>query len=133
MLNTKEASTDLTDDERHCIGNLINSAVLNSEVKGGLRWPLGQETSGGRFTVVGAWHTNDKIFQGSSMRLKVRDADRFDFRTSVGEVTREVSLKMTEISEPLKQNDQVDLVTTMLEDNLRLIWECFLDCDCSFE
>ena len=70
-------------------------------MKGGLRWPLGQETSGGRFTVVKTWHTNAKIFQSSSMRLKVRDADRFDFLTSVGEVAREVSLKMTEISEPL--------------------------------
>ncbi|XP_052184436.1 uncharacterized protein LOC127796378 isoform X2 [Diospyros lotus] len=133
ILYTKEVFTVFTDDEKHCIRNLVNSAVLNSEVKGGLRWPLGQETSGGRFTVVKTWHTNAKIFQGSSMRLKVRDADRFDFLTSVGEVAREVSLKMTEISEPLKQNDQVDLVTRMLEDNLRLIWECFLDCDCSFE
>ncbi|KAF5948188.1 hypothetical protein HYC85_014145 [Camellia sinensis] len=97
MLYTKRI-----DDKKCNIRSLINSAVLDPDVKGGLRWPLGKESSGDRYTVVGIWHTNAKTFRSSSMRLKVRHADRFDFRTSAGEVTEEVSLKMTGIASQLR-------------------------------
>ncbi|CAL5406901.1 unnamed protein product [Camellia sinensis] len=119
------------DDEKCNIRSLINSAVLDPDVKGGLRWPLGKESSGDRYTVVGIWHTNAKTFRSSSMRLKVRHADRFDFRTSAGEVTEEVSLKMTGIASQLReQSSQIDMVTEMLKDNIKLIWDCFLCFDC---
>ncbi|XP_028103589.1 uncharacterized protein LOC114302718 isoform X1 [Camellia sinensis] len=131
MLYTKRIVTDLTDDEKCNIRSLINSAVLDPDVKGGLRWPLGKESSGDRYTVVGIWHTNAKTFRSSSMRLKVRHADRFDFRTSAGEVTEEVSLKMTGIASQLReQSSQIDMVTEMLKDNIKLIWDCFLCFDC---
>lgn len=55
---------------------------------------MGKQSSGDRFTVVGVWHTNAKTFRNSSMRLKVRHADRFDFISSNGEVANEVNLKM---------------------------------------
>ncbi|THG10217.1 hypothetical protein TEA_003619 [Camellia sinensis var. sinensis] len=120
------------DDEKCNIRSLINSAVLDPDVKGGLRWPLGKESSGDRYTVVGIWHTNAKTFRSSSMRLKVRHADRFDFRTSAGEVTEEVSLKMTGIASQLReQSSQIDMVTEMLKDNIKLIWDCFLCFDLS--
>lgn len=76
------------------IKSLINSAELDSEIKGGLRWPLGKHSSGDRYTVIGVWHTNTKTFRTSSMRLKVRKADRFDFRSSSGEVANEINLKL---------------------------------------
>ncbi|KAK4852031.1 hypothetical protein QYF36_020512 [Acer negundo] len=38
-LQTKRILTSLTDDEMHSIGNIINSAIIDPEVKGGLRWP----------------------------------------------------------------------------------------------
>ncbi|KAB5512106.1 hypothetical protein DKX38_029134 [Salix brachista] len=41
------------DDE---MSDLINSAVLDSDMKGGLRWPL-RASSGGRYSVIGTWHT----------------------------------------------------------------------------
>lgn len=66
-------------------------------MKGGLRWPLGKESFGDRFNVVGVWDTKAKTFKSSSIRLKLRDADQFDFRTSTGEVAKEVSMKMTGI------------------------------------
>ncbi|KAL7215556.1 hypothetical protein ACSBR1_027668 [Camellia fascicularis] len=112
MLCTKRIVTDLTDDEKCNIRSLINSAVLDPDVKGGLRWPLGEESSGDRYTV--------------------RHADRFDFRTSAGEVTEEVSVKMTGILSQLReQSGQIDMVTEMLKDNIKLIWDCFLCFDLS--
>ena len=92
----------LQDDEKSSITSLIDSAVLDPDVKGGLRWPLGKASCGDRYTVVGVWHTNSKTFRNASTRLKVRHADRFDFRTSIGEVTGEVTLEMTEIASQLQ-------------------------------
>lgn len=78
-------------------------------MKGGLRWPLGKESSGDRYEVVSVWHTKVKSYKNSLVRLRVRDADRFDFRTSTGEVTREITLKMTGVVTEL-------LVSTVLSE-----------------
>ncbi|KAF6157983.1 hypothetical protein GIB67_008112 [Kingdonia uniflora] len=102
MLSTKRILTTLTDDEINSLRTLIKSAVVNPEVKGGLQWPLGKESLGDRYSIVGAWHTKSTAFKSSSLRLKIRHADRFDFRTSFGEVTREVNLKMIGISKQIK-------------------------------
>ncbi|KAK8628457.1 hypothetical protein V6N13_064164 [Hibiscus sabdariffa] len=45
-LTHKRVVTSLHDDEMQCIQNLINSAVLDPDVKGGLRWPFGKASSG---------------------------------------------------------------------------------------
>ena len=75
--------------------DLISSAVLDSDMKGGLKWPKkGKASSGGRYRVVGVWHTITKAYRSSSFRLKARDADRYDFRTGTAETTREVYLKL---------------------------------------
>jgi hypothetical protein len=79
------------------IRNLINSAVLDPNVKGGLRWPLGSASSGNRYCVVGVWHTIAKAYKSPSMRLKVREADRFDFKTSTGEASWEINLKVKSV------------------------------------
>lgn len=83
------------------IADLLNSAVLDRDVKGGLRWPLGKGTSGDRFRVVGVWHTVAKSYVNPFMRLKLRNADRYDFKTSVGEVTKEVTLKLKQVTSEL--------------------------------
>ncbi|KAH7571772.1 hypothetical protein JRO89_XS04G0137800 [Xanthoceras sorbifolium] len=106
MLCTKRILTALTDDEMHSIKNLINSAVLDPEVKGGLRWPLGKSHSGDGYSVVGVWHTTAREYKSPSLRLKVRHADRFDFKTATGEATIEVVLKLKRIISDL----QVDAV-----------------------
>ncbi|KAL2539715.1 hypothetical protein Adt_00693 [Abeliophyllum distichum] len=124
MLRTKRTLIALKDEEIENIKSLIGSANLDSEVKGGLRWPLGKQSSGDQYTVVGVWHTNGKTFRNSSMRLKVRHADRFDFRSSAGEVSREVILKMPGIIPQL--HEQTDLAMEMLKENLKLIWTYFL-------
>ena len=83
------------------IRDLINSAVLDTSVKGGLRWALGK-ASVGKYKVVGIWHTIAKSYKCPSVRLKLRHADRFDFRTSIGEASREISLKLKGVASKLQ-------------------------------
>ncbi|KAL4598031.1 hypothetical protein ACB092_11G030000 [Castanea dentata] len=130
MLSTKRILTTLTDDEMQSIRSLINSAILDPDVKGGLRWPLGRTSSGGRYCVVGVCHTIAKDYKSSSLRLKVRRVDRYDFRTSIGVVTREINLKLKNIVSLLQEQEvEVSLVSDMLKDHLRLIWDHFLCCE----
>ncbi|XXG50304.1 hypothetical protein AAC387_Pa02g4339 [Persea americana] len=131
MLTTKRILTGLTDEEEHGIRELLKHAVLDPRVKGGLRWPPGKETFGDRFSVVGTGHTKFKSYRGHSMRLKMRDADRLDLRTSAGEVVKEVTLKMVGISN-LDGMAETSFFKKMLQDNLKLIWDHFLSCKCSF-
>ena len=81
-------------EEKQSISDLISSAILDSNVKGGLKWPLGTANSGARYSVIGVWHTKSEFYSNSSTRLKVREADRYDFLTSAGSVSREISLKL---------------------------------------
>ncbi|KAM3684104.1 hypothetical protein ACB098_11G018700 [Castanea mollissima] len=130
MLSTKRTLTALTDDEMQSIRSLINSAILDQDVKGGLRWPLGKASSGGRYCVVGVWHTIAKDYKSSSLSLKVRHADRYDFRTSIGEATREINLKLKNIVSLLQEQEvEVSSVAEMLKDHLKLIWDHFLCCE----
>ncbi|KAL5703254.1 hypothetical protein ACHQM5_028367 [Ranunculus cassubicifolius] len=133
LLSSKRILNSPTDEERHGLSSLVKSAVKDSEVKGGLRWPLGKESFGNRFSVVGIWHTKAKYFKSSNLRLKVRDADRFDFRTSTGEVTQEASLKVPKLNkqlrdEALEPGSLVDVVA----DTLKLVWDNFLSWEGSF-
>ncbi|XP_022718991.1 uncharacterized protein LOC111277094 isoform X2 [Durio zibethinus] len=75
MLCHKRILTSPTEDEIQCIRNLIDSAVLDPDVKGGLRWPLGKASSGNRFNVVGVWHTMATAYQNSSLRLKEQEVE----------------------------------------------------------
>ncbi|KAG6738403.1 hypothetical protein POTOM_058019 [Populus tomentosa] len=98
MLCFRKILTALTEEEMNNVRDLINSAVLDSYMKGGLRWPLGEEaSSGGRYSVIWVWHAVTKAYKSSSFRLKARDADRYDFRTATGETTREIYLKLKRI------------------------------------
>ncbi|XP_061987750.1 uncharacterized protein LOC133706269 isoform X2 [Populus nigra] len=130
MLCSRKILTALTDEEMNSLRDLINSAVLDSDMKGGLRWPLGEASSGGRYSVIGAWHSVTKAYKNSSFRLKARDADRYDFRTGTGETTREIYLKLKRIvSEMQEPGAESDSISKMLEDSLRLIWDKFLCCE----
>ncbi|KAJ6296659.1 hypothetical protein OIU78_022393 [Salix suchowensis] len=130
MLRSRSILTAQTDDEMNSLRDLISSAVVDSDMKGGLRWPLGKTSSGGRYRVVVVWHIVTKAYTSSSFRLKARDADRYDFRTGTGETTRQIYLKLkgivSEIQEPGAESDSI---SKMLEDSLRLIWDKFLSCE----
>jgi hypothetical protein len=90
----------------NAIQTLVSSAILDLNVKGGLRWPFGKETIGQRFSIVGVWHTNYKAFRNKILRFKLRHADRFDHRSSTGEVSNEVTFKLTGISKRLQVSKQ---------------------------
>ncbi|KMT13855.1 hypothetical protein BVRB_4g076990 isoform A [Beta vulgaris subsp. vulgaris] len=129
-LCTKRIFGALQDEEEQNIRDLISSAIFDPNVKGGLRWPLGKANSGGHYSVVGIWHTKTKAYSSSLYRLKLREADRYDFRTSTGEVTREAVVKLAGITRHLleQRSDAVD-VMAMLEDVLKLIRNQFLAWD----
>ncbi|KAG5611220.1 hypothetical protein H5410_022501 [Solanum commersonii] len=109
ILYTKKINMILSDEEINGIKDLIGSAILDSEVQGGLRVEMAH-------------------WQGF-FRFKLRHADPFDFKSSAGEVTQEIILKMSGIiSEFRKQTMDEDLMFEMLENNLKLIWDlCLLD------
>ncbi|XP_049391797.1 uncharacterized protein LOC125856327 [Solanum stenotomum] len=127
---TKKIKMALSDEEINEIKDLIGSAILDSELPGGLRWPLNKRhSSGGRYVVNAIGHTTAKSYMNSSIRFKFRHANRSKFKSSTGEVTQEIFLKMPGIvSELHKQTMDEDLVFEMLKNNLKLIWDiCLLD------
>ncbi|KAL4192648.1 hypothetical protein AMTRI_Chr06g195260 [Amborella trichopoda] len=130
ILVSKKILTELTEEEKSGIYRLVNSAVIDPNVKGKLRWPLKKEGTGDRFSIQGVWHTESKYFQGSTMKLKLRHADRYDFHNSSGEVSWEVSLKMQEITRLLM--DQMlngnKVAMEELQKTLKSMWEEFLSC-----
>ncbi|KAJ0079544.1 uncharacterized protein LOC116114946 [Pistacia vera] len=130
MLGSKRILTALSDDESHSIRDLINSAVLDPEVKGGLRWPMGLGYYGNRYCVIGVWHTKVKSYKSPSLRLKVRYADRSDFKSGTGEATMETTLQLKRlVSELQEEKLEYRSIYNMFQDTIRLIWDNFLCCD----
>ncbi|XP_034911683.1 uncharacterized protein [Populus alba] len=131
MLCTSRILTSLTDEEMNSLRDLINSAVLDSDMKGGLRWPQGEEaSSGARYSVIGVSHTVTKAYKSSSFRLIARNVDGYDFKTGTRETFGEIYLKLKRIvSEIQERGAESDSISKMLEDSLRLIWDKFLCCE----
>jgi hypothetical protein len=90
----------------NAIKSLVSSAILDPNVKGALRWPLGKESIGERFSLVGVWHTNYKAFRNKTLRFKLRHSDWFDHRSSTREVSNEVSFKLIGISNRLQVSNR---------------------------
>ncbi|CAM8960131.1 unnamed protein product [Rhodiola kirilowii] len=129
MLRTK-ISDALSDKEMQSIRRLISSAILDSNVNGWLRWPIGMACYELRYRVTGVWHSKCITYKKSSMRLRMRDVDRYDYQSSTEDFAREVVLKLTDIGSKLKgANVEDSSLMDTLKDYLKLIWEQFLDCD----
>ncbi|KAI3926009.1 hypothetical protein MKW98_028145 [Papaver atlanticum] len=127
MLSTRNTVTEPTDEEKHGLKKFLNSAIIDSNERGGLRFPLGYESFEGRYIVVGTGHTTMRTFKNSSIRIKFTESDRYEFVTRTAEVTNHVVLIMNVISEKLKDNNlETCQLAKMLEDNLNLIWSYFL-------
>ncbi|XP_010558846.1 PREDICTED: uncharacterized protein LOC104827371 [Tarenaya hassleriana] len=131
MVYSKRIPTALTENEISDIRKLVDSAVVDPNVKGGLRWPLGKASSGDRYTVYGVWHVINTVYRSSTFRLKVREVDRFDFGAGTGEAAREVILVLKGISQKLEEGGEVERssVSDMLKDALKIIWDHFLSAD----
>ncbi|KAH0682981.1 hypothetical protein KY290_021575 [Solanum tuberosum] len=68
---TKKIKMALSDEEINEIKDLIGSAIVDSEVPAGLRWPLEKRhSSGGRYVVNVIGHTTAKSYRNSSIRFK---------------------------------------------------------------
>ncbi|GAY68169.1 hypothetical protein CUMW_262030 [Citrus unshiu] len=114
------------DDEMNNIRILINSAIPDPKVKGGLIWPMGKSYSG-NYTVVGVWHHELKSYKSPSLKLKVINVDRFRFKTGTGVATIEINLKFRRIVSEIQDGEtDTDSINNGFKDNLRLIWDHFL-------
>ncbi|AQK53530.1 uncharacterized protein [Zea mays] len=124
MLSKKRILKNLDSEVENAVKSLVSTAIIDPNVKGGVRWPLGKESIGERFSIVGVWHTGYKAFRNETMRLKLRHADRFDHRTSTGGVSDEVTFKLTAISCKLEEDDLAEsAVKEMLESAVQMLWD----------
>ncbi|KAF3783456.1 hypothetical protein EJ110_NYTH20618 [Nymphaea thermarum] len=128
MLIAKRILESFTAEEKHSIKEVIESSILDPNVKGGLRWSLGKDSAGGRFYVQESFHILSRSFAGPTVRLKLRSADRFNLRSSHGKISEEVSVKLIGVSEHLKEADGGDeALQECLQDTLKLIWDNFIN------
>ncbi|XP_023637760.1 uncharacterized protein LOC17886738 [Capsella rubella] len=129
MVDSKNTLTSLSENEVKSLKGLTDSAVIDPTVRGGLRWPLGKNSCGDRYRVCGVWHTVATTYRNPNLRLQVREADRYDFRTGIGGGTsREVILKLKALSTKLSKEENVErkYVSDMLKDCLKVVWGYFL-------
>ncbi|KAH9784323.1 hypothetical protein KPL71_009613 [Citrus sinensis] len=125
-LYTRSTLFALPDDDMSSIRILINSAIPDPKVKGGLRWPVGKSYSG-NYTVVGVWHNEFKSYKSPSLKLKVRNVDRFLFKAGTGVATIEINLKFRRIISDIQDGEiDPDSIYNGFKDKLRLIWDHFL-------
>ncbi|KAM2570508.1 hypothetical protein TB2_010469 [Malus domestica] len=101
MLCTKRLVTDLTDDDMQSIRDLISLAILDPDVKGGLRWPLGKESSGDKYKVVG----------------------NLNWGSYLGLMLKKVLSKLQE------ENVEASSISEILKEDMQLIWDNFLSCE----
>ncbi|CAN7137889.1 unnamed protein product [Brassica rapa subsp. narinosa] len=131
MLVAKRKMTALTEKEISDIKGLLDSATVDPNVKGGLRWPLGKASSGDGYRIFEVCHVRATIYKNQTLRLRVRETDRFNERTGTGAVKREVTLILKDVNTKLQeQNIERGCVIEMLRDTLGTIWD-FMHCDAS--
>ncbi|CAL9236032.1 unnamed protein product [Arabidopsis halleri] len=129
MLAAKRKITYLSEKEIGDIKALLESATVDPNVKGGLRWPFGKGLTKDGYREFEVCHVRATIYKNKTLRLRVRETDRFNERSGTGEIKREVSLTLKDIDTKLQeQNMERACVVEMLRDALGTIWD-FLHCD----
>ncbi|KAH9728291.1 hypothetical protein KPL70_008976 [Citrus sinensis] len=125
-LYTRSTLSALPDEEMNNVRILINSAILDPKVMGGLRWPMGKSYSG-NYTVVGVWHREIKSYKSPSLKLTLMNVDRFFFKSGTGMATIEINLKFRRIVSEIQDGEiDTDSIYNGFKDKLRLIWDHFL-------
>ncbi|KAJ0262280.1 Uncharacterized protein HA466_0052430 [Hirschfeldia incana] len=129
MLSAKRKITSLTEKEISDIKGLLDSATVDPNVKGGLRWPFGISSSGDAYRVFESCHVKATVYKNRTLRLRVRETDRYNERIGTGEEKREVTLMLKEMNTKLQeQNIDKGCVLKMLRDVLGTLWD-FLHCE----
>ncbi|KAL1193669.1 hypothetical protein V5N11_017562 [Cardamine amara subsp. amara] len=122
LLGSKIKLRDLNEKEIRNIKALLDSATVDPNVKGGLRWPLGKSSEDG-YRVLEFGHVRSTIYKNQTIRVRVRDTDRFNERTG-GLIHREVMLMLKDLNTKLQeQNIERDRVLEMLRDTLGTLWD----------
>ncbi|KAI3963820.1 hypothetical protein MKW92_025697 [Papaver armeniacum] len=126
----RDLTMALKDDSEELKGlkHLVDSAILDGSVKGGLRWPLGKEhSSDGRYSVVKTFHSSVKTFKNSSIKLRLINEHWFNFFTSDGEVENELVLDMKGINDMLIDRMLgMEAAIERLQETLKLVWNHLL-------
>ncbi|CAF2094811.1 BnaAnng13270D [Brassica napus] len=129
MLAGKRKINTLTENELSNIQGLLSSAIVDLNVKGRLRWPLGTTSSEGGYKIFEVCHVRVTIYKKHTLGLKVRETDGFNERNGTGEIAKGVTLILKEMNTKLQeQNIERGCVLEMLRDALGTIWD-FLCCD----
>ncbi|CAA7052139.1 unnamed protein product [Microthlaspi erraticum] len=129
VLASKRKMTTLTENEMNCINGLLDSATVDPNVNGGLRWPLGRSSSGDGYRVSEACHAKSTVYTKGTLRLRVRETDRFNERIGTGEIKREVTLMLKDLNTKFQEeNIERACVLAMLRETLGTLWD-FLHCD----
>ncbi|CAN7115715.1 unnamed protein product [Brassica rapa subsp. narinosa] len=129
MLAAKRKITSLTEKEISDIKGLLDSATVDPNAKGGLRWPFGKSSSGDGYSVFESCHVKATVYKNQTLRLRVRETDRYNERIGTGEVKREVILMLKDMNSKLQeQNIDRGCVLEMLRDVLGTLWD-FLHCE----
>ncbi|CAH2058823.1 unnamed protein product [Thlaspi arvense] len=102
MLAAKRKMTALTEKEISDIKELLDSATVDPNVKGGLRWPLGKSSSRDGYRVFEVCHVRATIYKNRTLRLRIRETDRFNERTGTGAVKKEVTLILKNLNTKLQ-------------------------------
>ncbi|XP_062084272.1 uncharacterized protein LOC133790604 isoform X2 [Humulus lupulus] len=125
-LATKRTKSVLTDEDMQSLKDLISSAIVDTNLKIGLRWPLENTESGNKFYVAEVWRITQKTFKCPSLTLQIRDV----FRSTSEEAKREVAVKFKGLtSELLKEDADRNLISEMLKDDLKVLWDNVLCCE----
>lgn len=115
-----ESFYDGQDKEISNIKALLDSATVDPNVKGGLRWSFSKASSENGYRIFEACHVKATIYKNQTLRLRVRETDRFNERIGTGEIKREVTLILKDINSKLQVNFCA-LVFYKLFGSLRLI------------
>ncbi|KAL0710935.1 hypothetical protein Bca4012_017913 [Brassica carinata] len=131
MLAGKRKMITLTEKETSNIQGILDLATIDSNVEGGLRWPLGKPSSEKGYKVLEVCHVRATTYKNQTLRLRVRETNGFSERFGTWEDERGVTLILQDINTKIQeQNIERGCVLEMLRDALGTIWD-FLHCDAS--
>ncbi|KAJ4906881.1 Uncharacterized protein Rs2_10539 [Raphanus sativus] len=131
MLASKRKMMTLTEKETSSIQGMLDLATIDSNVEGGLRWPLGKPSSENGYRVLEVCHARATTYKNKTLRLRVRETNGFSERFGTWEDERGVTLILQDINTKLQeQNTERGCVLEMLRDALGTMWD-FLHSDVS--
>ncbi|KAL0844514.1 hypothetical protein Bca101_017760 [Brassica carinata] len=131
MLAGKRKMITLTEKEKSNIQGILDLATIDSNVEGGLRWPLGKPSSENGYKVLEVCHVRATTYTNQTLRLRVRETNGFSERFGTWEDERGVTLILQDINTKIQEpNIERGCVLEMLRDALGTIWD-FLHCDAS--